>query len=481
MDIKLPEIQVDPDKIRSVPQAKKVIGDLLNIIEELVKQVRQLSNDLQRVKQENARFRKQSKPPDIPTPSSQSQNYSSRKQRQQEQPVWNKAAKKQHLTIDREEPLPEVAACSCGSVAFRIIRTWNKIVQGLTIKRDTVRYLGHDKQCLSCGKILSSTIPGTILGKGFSAELRSWVSVFKFDCRMSELLILRFLTGLRIQISAGQINQILLENSRKLAGSYTHLRVWGLKLSTYLHSDATEFLRRIQKGHKIIKEHLHFAGHELLSVFTITSAYNSLSIATKVLTKKAMQKIIYISDDASANGRRLLIRLKQLCWIHEIRHYLKLTPYTKANKQELMAVIDALWTWYFAAKDYGRDPTAGMKRGLAEYFDVLMNQETGYTDLDNRLSLTGKKRERLLLFLEHPGIPIENNLAERDVRLSVLFRKLTGGTRSIAGNRSFERHMSVIQTARKQGLHVFNTVHGLLNNELSPFILTKKILPIPTA
>src|SRR5438876_11484159 len=111
----------------------------------------------------------------------------------------------------------------------------------------------------------------------------------------------------------------------------------------------------------------------------------------------------------------------------------------------------------------------------------MMDQETGYAELDNRLALTGKKRERLLLFLDHPEIPIENNLAERDVRLSVLFRKLTGGTRSLAGNRSFERHMSVIQTARKQGLHVFNTMHGLLNGELSPFILTKKTLPVATA
>ncbi len=481
MNIKLPDISVNPEKIESLPQARRVINDLLNIIEELATQVRQLSNELQQTKQELARFKKQSKPPEIPTPSSQSQNYSSRKERQQEQPDWKKTAKKPHLTIDREEQLPEVAVCHCGSVSFRIIRTWNKIVQGLIIKRDTVRYLGHDKKCLSCGEIFSSQIPGNILGKGFSSELRSWVSVFKFDCRMSELLILRFLTGLQIQISKGEINQILLENSKKLAGSYVHLRAWGLKISRYLHSDATEFLRRIQGGRKIIKEHLHFVGHEFLSVFTITGAYNSLSIATKVLTKKAMQKIIYISDDASANGRRLLIRLKQLCWIHEIRHYLKLTPSAKANKQKVMAVIDELWTWYFAAKDYGRDPTPEMKQALAEYFDVIMNQVTGYEDLDKRLFLTAKKRARLLLFLDYPGIPIENNLAERDVRLSVLLRKLTGGTRSLEGNRSFERHMSVIQTTRKQGLHVFNTVHGLLNGELSPFVLTKKTLPVITA
>lgn len=473
---KLPTITISPDEIETLPQAKKVIGDLLNVIEELMKTIQQLSTDLQQVKQENARLKKQPKKPQIPISSSQSKNYSSRKERQQEQPAWKKTAKKPHLTIDRKEQLPEVAVCSCGSVAFRILRTWNKIVQGLIIKRDTVLYLGRDKQCLSCGEIVRSSIPENIRGKEFSAELSSWVSVFKFDCRMSELLILRFLTGLQIQISNGEINQMLLENSKKLSESYIHLRVWGLKLSTYLHTDATEFLRRIRNNSKIIKEHLNFVGHELLSVFTITGSYSSLAITTKVLTRKAMQRIIYISDDASANGHKLLIRLKQLCWIHEIRHYLKLTPYTKANQRKLAAIINDLWIWYFAAKDYGRDPTAEKKQALADYFDMIMDLETGYEELDKRLLLTGKKRKRLLLFLDYPGIPIENNLAERDVRLSVLLRKLTGGTRSEAGNRSFERHMSVIQTARKQGLHVFNTVHGLMNGELSPFILTRKTL-----
>lgn len=473
----LPEITVDPQQIRTVPQARGIIGDLLNAIEKLVKTVHQLSNEIETLKEELRRQKKQSKPPDLFTPKAErKQNYSSRERTKQERLPWHKSIKRPRLTINREEQLPEVSVCQCGSMRFRVIRTWNKIVQGLIIKRDTVQYNGRDKQCTNCGIIFASTIPEDIKGRTFSSELRSWVSVFKYDCRMSEMLIYRLFTGLAIVISHGQINEILLENSGKLAGSYTHLRVWGQKLSRYLHSDATGFFRRM-KGGKILKEHLHFVGHELLSIFTITSKYNSLLLATEVLTRRAMRTIIYISDDGSANGRKLLIVLKQLCWVHEIRHYLKLAPQAKMHQNQVNRVIDELWEWYMQAKKYGRDPTARVKQELAEEFDRIMGQTTGYAELDNRLRLTGRKRKRLLLFLDHPGIPIENNLAERDLRPAILMRKLTGGTRSQEGNRSFERHMSVIQTARKQGLHVFNTVHGLLSGTLSPFILTEKTLP----
>ena len=69
---------------------------------------------------------------------------------------------------------------------------------------------------------------------------------------------------------------------------------------------------------------------------------------------------------------------------------------------------------------------------------------------------------------------MENNLAERDLREVVIIRKLSGGTKSLAGSKSFERHMSVIATIRKQGLNVFETLHGLLAKQIDPCILTAK-------
>lgn len=473
--MELPDI--DPRKIRSVHEAQLAIIKLLNFVEELFQEKEQLVNKVQQLEEELDRIKKQSQKPQM-WKGKPVTEYSPSQQMMQKKKRGQKMAKQ--VAVDREERLPEVEQCSCGSTEFVLVRTWNKLVQGLLIKRDNVLYHGRDKRCRKCGKAYHSRMSEGMNGYQFSPELRSWLSVFKYECRMSEIVISRFLSGIGVRISSGHVNQIILDNSLKLTYGYTHLKVWGLKQSRYLHSDATGFPRQIMTTGKRLKQHLNFLGHQYLSLFKITSRYNSLSLATKVLGTRAMGKI-YISDDGSPNGENLRIKDKQLCWLHEIRHYLKLSPKVRLHRQQLEMAVDQLWTWYQQAKQYGRDPTPERRTQLEAVFDRITNQPVEYTELMKRLTLTRRKRKRLLLFLDHPGIPIENNLAERDLRPAVIIRKFSGGTKSKAGDRSFERHLSIIQTAHKQGLNIFDTIHGLLMGTLDPFVLTRKTLPVLTA
>jgi regulator of replication initiation timing len=469
----LPKLDIQPERITNLEKAKKAIHQLLNVIEELSGQVIQLTNQVQELQTENDRLRKQSGKPTFKQ-ASEGTRYSAIKPRVKDKGKRGKKAKQ--VSIDRHEQLGEVAVCECGSKDFTLVRTWNKLVQGLIIKRDNVMYHGRDKQCGTCGKLHRSTLPEGVHGQQFSAELRSLLSIFKYECRMSEVLIKRFMIGLGVTISSGEINRVILGNSKKLTGGYTHLKTRGLKLSSYIHSDATGFVRQVMKTGRRLRNHLHFVGHQYISVFKITAKYNSTILSTKVLGKRVMQAI-YISDDASPNGEKLLIKDKQLCWVHEIRHYLKLTPTNKAYRIEVDKVIDQLWRWYVQAKQYGRDPTPQKRQQIDASFDKIVEGIAQYNLLAKRLMLTGRKKKRLLCFLDHPGIPIENNRAERDLREVVILRKISGGTKSVEGDRSFERHMSIIQTAHKQGLNVFDTVHGLLMGTLDPFVLTQKILP----
>lgn len=80
----------------------------------------------------------------------------------------------------------------------------------------------------------------------------------------------------------------------------------------------------------------------------------------------------------------------------------------------------------------------------------------------------------MLLFLDYPFVPIDNNQAERDLWDVVMIRNISRETKSLAEDRSIERHMSVIQTAKKQGLNVFETLHGLFTRELPISMLTVK-------
>lgn len=453
--------------IRTLPEA-------LNVIEQLMKINYQLLHRIEVLEREVARLKGQPKKPHYGSASgSPSSSIASVPKTQSH--AHQKSVKE--IPIDRTELLPETDHCTCGCRDFTAVRTWEKIVQGIIIRRDNVLYQGRDKTCVGCGKLWRSVLPQATEGNRFSPQLKSWVSVFKYDCRMSEGMICQLLSGMGVHISLGHINELLLNNAGKLEYAYTHLKVWGVKLSTYFHTDATGHRRQTVGSHgKVVAEHLQVLCHRFLSLFRITGHYNAKTVGDSVIGKRGSRNIC-ISDDGSPNGKLLHMARKQLCWVHELRHYAKLMPVVKEHQREVAAVLTQFWQWYWQAKEYGHDPTQEKRKQLEAQFDSIVSTVLQYEDLNDRLRLTARKKDRLLLFLDYPGIPIENNQAERDVRFAVILRKLTGGTRSLLGNKSLERHLSVLQTIRKQGLPLFETFHGLLMGNIDPFVLTAKTLP----
>jgi hypothetical protein len=226
---------------------------------------------------------------------------------------------------------------------------------------------------------------------------------------------------------------------------------------------------------EVLNQHLNVLGHKFLSIFKITRKYNAMEM-NKLIGVNGRKKPL-VSDDGSPNNA-CKCKGQQLCLVHEIRLYKKIFPYF-TQYQALQKQI--LFQWrelYHLAKQYGVDPpktaTPKKREEIEKLFDQITGQTTGHAGIDKQLTLSKKKRDKLLFFLDHPFLPIHNNRCELDLREAVIIRKISGPTKSVAGDRSIERHLSVIQTAKKQGLPVFQTLHGLLTGQLSPAILTVK-------
>ncbi|WP_051786551.1 IS66 family transposase [Endozoicomonas numazuensis] len=62
------------------------------------------------------------------------------------------------------------------------------------------------------------------------------------------------------------------------------------------------------------------------------------------------------------------------------------------------------------------------------------------------------RRLKLLLILEHPWLPLHNNLSERQIREYVKRRKISGGTRSILGRKCRDTFASLKKTCRLHGV-----------------------------
>ena len=75
--------------------------------------------------------------------------------------------------------------------------------------------------------------------------------------------------------------------------------------------------------------------------------------------------------------------------------------------------------------------------------------------------------EELFVFVAYPGVPSDNNLAERSVRPLVIARKISGGTRSPKGSSTRMGLASLFGTWMAQGLNPFHQCLALLTTKIS--------------
>jgi hypothetical protein len=141
-----------------------------------------------------------------------------------------------------------------------------------------------------------------------------------------------------------------------------------------------------------------------------------------------------------------------LCWIHEGRHFKKLTPYLPQYRAALADILTQVWDYYRELLAYRERPTPEDRARLDAAFDALFSTQTGYQALDQRLALTRDKKPELLLVLEHPELPLHNNPAELGARQRVRKRDVSFGPRSPAGSAAWDTFMTLTATARKLGI-----------------------------
>ena len=77
-------------------------------------------------------------------------------------------------------------------------------------------------------------------------------------------------------------------------------------------------------------------------------------------------------------------------------------------------------------------------------------------------------RTKFFVFLEDPDVPATNNACEREIRPSVVFRKVTGGFRSPWGAHIHAGYRSVTGTARLNGQTALQAINHLLAGTFEP-------------
>lgn len=147
-----------------------------------------------------------------------------------------------------------------------------------------------------------------------------------------------------------------------------------------------------------------------------------------------------------------------LCWVHEGRHYKKLTPCVPQHQQLLAAFGTQFWNFYDELLAYRGAPSPTEKGRLSAEFARLFTTVTGYQQLDDRIAKTRLKQASLLLVLDHPEIPLHNNPAELGARQRVRKRDVSFGPQTTDGAQAWDTFQTLTATAQKLDVSIYHYI-----------------------
>jgi uncharacterized small protein (DUF1192 family) len=375
---------------------KNLIKLLLNVIESQSQIIESQKTEIQSLKDEINRLKgEKGKPkfsPNVPEKEEDIQSPNVEKKK-----VWSKSEKKPNIKIDRtvvKHVDRNILPPDAKHKGYRSV-----VVQNIKFATDNVEYKLERYSSKSEKKTYEAELPDDIRGE-FGTELKAFIIYLYFGCRVTENKIKTILEESGIIISEGQISNILTkEKKEEMTKEKEDIFIAGMENSNYLHMDDTGM------KHKGINHHLHVICNAIFSVFFIELKKDSKTIQKilGLMDDKTLEKIL-ISDDAR---QYLGIAMwHALCWIHEIRLCKKLNPVIEYHRLLLEKFISELWDYYDKLNDYKDKPDEKVKEELEKQFDELFSIKTGYAELDKRIALSKEKKEKLLLVLKFPEIPL---------------------------------------------------------------------------
>jgi hypothetical protein len=93
----------------------------------------------------------------------------------------------------------------------------------------------------------------------------------------------------------------------------------------------------------------------------------------------------------------------------------------------------------------------------------LFSTKTGYDELDERIAKSKCKKEELLTVLQHPEIPLHNNLSENGARIQKRREDVSLHTKSEEGTRAKDTMMSIVATCKKLGVSAYRFIFDRVN------------------
>jgi len=515
---------------------------LINLVEKLSSEQRELQKEIQRLRDENNRLKGEQGKPDIKPNTPQNKDISSEKERKTATTAdkkRTKSAKNKKIKINLTKQCSIDTSKLPKDAVFKGYQT--VIIQDIKIEPDNIEFKKEVYYSPSENKSYIAPLPNGYEG-GFGPTLKAWVIAFKNVSNISESKILEFLTNVGIYISKGTVSNILIKDHQSFHQEKTEIVDAGLQSTVYQATDDTKarvngqnyhthilgnpyftaFFTKPQKNRSTVLEvlsndkQLTYCLNELalsiLTQLTISKKYfkelellnsekiyNQLEFEYLILQlfpsigKQVKAKIFEAAAIAAyrkgvdrpvvdvllcdnAPQFKLICEKLALCWVHDGRHYKKLSPVFKYNAKKVNAFLKKYWKYYHKLLQYKASPSNDKAQQLLDEFDQLFSTVTGYNDLDDRIAKTKNNNMQLLLVLKYSEIPLHNNDMELGARVCARKRDVSLHTMTDEGTKANDTFLTIIETCKKLNVNPVKYILDRIEKSYQLPVLAQLIL-----
>jgi transposase len=355
--------------------------------------------------------------------------------------------------------------CACGHLFTEQERVGGEPVarhQVEELPQLAVRVSEHQLRglrCPDCGRRRRGELPAEVGRSAFGPRLQAAVAVLAVRNRVSRrdtVELCEELFGARI--SSGTVDAILARAGEALTEPYEQL-LDSARRSKHLNVDETGWRLRGQQ------RTLWGAFSKRHAVFRIADSRH----ADHAKTLLEGHRGIVTSDRWWAYDQLPLAR-RQICWAHLRRDFKAHAEGIGAERefgQAGLRITDQLfWAWEIYQHTHDRNELQRRIRLLRRELKPICRRYTGkaprYKYCRGIARNLLKVWPALWTFADKPGIEPTNNHAERSLRGAVIYRKLSLGSQSEAGEHRIERLLSASITCRLQHRSLHNYLSELL-------------------
>ena len=496
---------------------------LVNLVDAHKHEITELRAENQRLRDEINRLKGEHGKPTIKgntPPTGKSTNYSSEPERRTPK-EWTKEKKTPTLRVNREQVLRVDPAILPADAEFKGYE--DVIVQDLIFRADNVRFRKEKFHSLAEQKTYLAPLPSGYEGQ-FGPGIKALSLVLAFGANVSEPKIHELLGEVGVQISVGEVSNLLIHGQEQFHAEKDAVVEAGLRSSPWQHLDQTSTRVNGQN------QNCQILCNPLYTALFTTPSKDRLSVLDVLrngrprvfllngeaerwleqvgLSRTVRQQIARLPHDQIWDDATLQAHLDQhlptggpqqrrwitdatavaayhaqdtypivglllcddapqfagitdalaLCWIHEGRHYKKLTPWLKPLQETLAGFLTRFWDYYRELLAYRLQPTRAERERLAARFDEVFTPNLDYRSLNERIAKTRENKAQLLQVLEHPEIPLHNNPAELGARGRVRKRDVSFGPRNAAGAQAWDTFGTLAATTRKLGVSFFTYI-----------------------